>query len=298
MTDSKVILITGTSTGFGRLAAVKLAELGHRVYASMRGVHGKNAQAAEDLKQTHQNIRVLDIDVTRDETIATAVDQLIREQGRIDVLINNAGIMNIGLTEPFTIEQIHQQMDVNYFGVARMFKAVLPHMRERKQGLIVTVTSIAGRFIFPAFTSYNSSKFAAEALAEGYRYELSPFGIDSVILEPGPFKTEIVGNKLVPKDQTALQGYGEFGAMPEKVIGGFAEFMEQNQDGDCDPKIVVDDMVKLIDTPFGARPLRTVSGLDYGARELNKTYGEFQRQVLESMEMTHLDPSAATVVSS
>jgi len=295
MTNSKVILITGTSTGFGNLAARKLAELGHRVYASMRGVKGKNADAAKALQQANENLSVLEIDVTDSQTIDRAVAEVIEAQGRIDVLINNAGVMNLGLTEAFTHEQLHTQMDVNYFGVARMFKAVLPHMRQRRDGLIVTVSSVAGRLVFPGLVSYNSSKFAIEALVEGFRYELSPFGIDSVIIQPGPFKTSILGNKLLPDDQAVLEGYGELANMPEQVMQGFAEFMEANKDGDCDPKIVVDDMIKLIDQPFGERPLRTVSGIDYGTRELNEVNAGFQRSVLESMEMTDLDPTYQAV---
>lgn len=295
MTNSKVILITGTSTGFGRLAALKLAGLGHRVYATMRGVQGRNAEAAQSLSQANPGMRVLEIDVTDPETIERAVAQVIDTEGKIDVLINNAGIMNIGLTEAFSHDQLHRQMDVNYFGVARMFKAVLPHMRERREGLIITVTSVAARLIFPGLVSYCSSKFAVEALAEGYRYELSRSGIDSVIIQPGPFKTEIIGNKLLPEDQVVLDGYGELASMPEQVLQGFSDFMEENKDGDCDPKLVVDDIVHLVDLPFGARPLRTVSGLDYGTRDLNQVYASAQRNVLDSMEMTHLDPNSQTV---
>ena len=295
MTDQKVILITGTSTGIGRIAAEKFAELGHRVYASMRGAQDKNAEAAKALALTSPQISVVDIDVTKEETVAEGVARIVAEAGRIDVLINNAGIMNIGLTEPFSMGQLHQQMDVNYFGVARMFKAVLPHMRRRRHGLVVTITSLAGRLVFPAFTSYNSSKFAAEALAEGYRYELSPYGVDSVILEPGPFKTDLVDNRHLPADGAVLGEYGEFGDMPNQVIAGFGAFMEEHKAGDCDPQVVVDDLVRLVDAPFGERPLRTVSGLDYGLRGLNEVYAEYQHKVLEAMEMTHLEPKPANV---
>ena len=150
MTNQKTILITGTSSGFGFLAAQQLAEKGHVVYASMRGVNLKNKDAAKELSNHHDNINIIELDVTDDKSVQAAVDCVISEQGKIDVLINNAGVMNIGLTEGFSIEQLQGQMDVNYFGVARMFKSVLPHMREAKDGLVITVTSIAGRLPFPA----------------------------------------------------------------------------------------------------------------------------------------------------
>lgn len=295
MADAKVILITGTSTGFGRLAAIKLAELGHRVYASMRGVKGKNAEAAASLDQANERISVLDIDVTKSETIEAAVGQLLAKESRLDVLINNAGVMNTGLTETFSTEELHHQMDVNYFGVARMFKAVLPQMRQQGEGLIMTVTSIAGRIVIPTMTSYNSTKFATEALAEGYRYELSSLGIDSVIVQPGPFKTAIIGNRIKPSGFHVAEAYGPLSAMPEQVVNGFEAFMEDQKDGDCDPQIVVDDMIHLINTPFGERPLRTVSGIDYGVRGLNQAVASFQNQLLEGMEMSHLNPTSQAV---
>ncbi|MEL6183306.1 MAG: SDR family oxidoreductase [Myxococcota bacterium] len=287
--NKKVIVITGTSTGIGYLAALGFAEKGSRVFATMRDPQGKNRSRATSLEQA--GVEVLPLDVTKQAEVDSAVSTVMKKTGRLDVVINNAGIMNIGLTEGFTIDQLQAQMEVNYLGVARMFRAVLPHMRSRQQGLVVTVSSLAGRLIFPAFHSYNSSKFAVEALAEGYRYELSPYGIDSVILEPGPFKTELVGNSPRPKDEAVLRQYGEFAQMPETVINGFDAFMTAHADGDCNPALVVTDLIKLVETPFGERPMRTVTGIDYGARALNEATDKFQKGVLEAMELQHLDPN-------
>lgn len=291
MENQQVVLITGTSTGIGYLATQKLAGLGFKVYASMRGIDGKNAKFARELSEFSENISVVELDVTSQDDVDSVVSFILDKEGKIDVLVNNAGVMNIGLTEAFTVAQLQAQMDVNYFGVARLFRAVLPAMRARKQGLVVTISSLAGRLIFPAFHSYNSSKFAVEALAEGYRYELSQYGVDSAIIEPGPFRTELVGNSPTPKDETVLASYGEFADMPKAVINGFDAFMDEHKNGDCNPQIVVDDLVSLIATPFGRRPLRTVSGLDYGTRDLNKMTEEFQAGVLAAMELEHLNPN-------
>ena len=287
--NEKVIVITGTSTGIGYLAALGFAQKGYQVVATMRDPNGKNRAPATQLKNAGIDVHALD--VTQQADVDRAASTIIETKGQVDALINNAGVMNIGLTEAFTIEQLQAQMDVNYFGVARMFRAFLPHMRSRKDGLIVTVSSLAGRLIFPAFHSYNTSKFAVEALAEGYRYELSGYGVDSVILEPGPFKTELVGNSPRPKDTNILSQYGDFAQMPETVLSGFAEFMAANAEGDCNPDLVVADLIKLVETPFGKRPMRTVTGVDYGTRALNEAVEKFQKGVLEAMEFQHLDPN-------
>lgn len=287
----KVVLITGTSSGFGYLAAKTLAEKGYRVYASMRQIEGKNAKSAGELSSASENIHVVDLDVTNQASVDGAIATLLAAEHRLDVLINNAGTLHAGVTEAFSIDQLQKQMDVNYFGVARMFKAVLPQMRKQQSGLIITVTSIAGRLVFPSLHTYNSTKFAAEALGEGYRYELSQFGIDSVLLEPGPFKTSLIGHTVWPEDEQVLQGYGEFANLPKQVLEGFDSFMEENQAGDANPQGVVDDMVRLIETPFGSRPTRTVSGIDYGTREFNKRVSGIQENVLESMGLAHLDPN-------
>jgi len=291
MTEPKTILITGTSSGFGHMAAQQLAEKGNKVYATMRNVNGKNAEQAKALSEFSSNITVLDLDVTQQESVDQAIVTILQQSDKIDVLINNAGIMAVGLTEAFTIEQLQSQMDVNYFGAARMFRAVLPNMRKNKSGLIITITSVAGRLIFPSLPAYNSSKFAIEALAEGYRYDLSQQNIDSIIIEPGPFRTELIENSPTPNDKDVIDQYGDFAQMPLSVIKSFDDFIEENKGTECDPQVVVNDMIELIETPFGSRPLRTVSGLDYGIRELNSINDKYQLNVLDAMELGHLNPN-------
>ncbi len=290
MSEQKIILITGTSSGFGFMAAQQLAEKGHIVYASMRGVESKNKKAANALENASNNIHVVELDVSSDDQIKNVVAKIIDEQGHIDVAINNAGVMNVGITEGYTDVQHYTQMEANYFGPMRLFRAALPHMRAAESGLILTVTSLAGRLIFPAFTTYNASKFAAEALAEGYRYELAPFGVDSVILEPGPFNTSLISNSPKPADKDVVKSYGKHGERINGVLEGFESFYEEEGEGLANPQVLVDDMIKLIETPYGQRPLRTVSGVDYGTRKLNEASTPIQASVLEAMEMTDLDP--------
>jgi NAD(P)-dependent dehydrogenase (short-subunit alcohol dehydrogenase family) len=294
MSEQKIILITGTSSGFGFMASQQLAEKGHIIYASMRGIDEKNKKAAAALAESYKNIHIVEMDISNKDQVDGVVDQIISEQGRIDVAINNAGVMNVGVAEAYTAEQHYTQMEANYFGPVRIFRAVLPHMRAIKSGLILTVTSLAGRLVFPAFTTYNASKFAAEALAEGYRYELAPFGVDSVILEPGPFDTQLISNSPKPLDTQTVKAYGEHGARLNNVLAGFEDFYEQESNGLANPQILVDDMIKLIETPYGERPLRTVSGVDYGTRQLNDVSAPIQSEVLESMEMTDLDHFSAS----
>jgi len=165
---SKTILITGASTGIGLLAAETVARAGHNVYAGMRQIAERNAGAAAALRDMASSenidIRVVELDVTDERSALNVVETVVNEAGRLDVLVNNAGVMSIGLAEGFTEEQARHQMDVNFLGPFRLSRAVLPHMRGRRSGLIVHVTSIVGRIVFPGAALYCAGKFAHEAL--------------------------------------------------------------------------------------------------------------------------------------
>ncbi len=292
--QKQVILITGSSTGFGKLTAETLARRGHCVYASMREPEGRNAEAAGAFaslaKREGLDLHVLALDVTDAESVTGAVDRLIEAQGRVDVLVNNAGIMNVGITEAYTLDQVERQMDVNFLGAVRCDRAVLPHKRRQGAGLMIHVTSLAGRLVFPFFGVYCASKFAVEALAESYRYELSGQGIDSVIVEPGPFATALIGNSPKPEDEARLSAYCEVAAIPETLLRSFDEFLHGPDAPD--PQEVADDIARLINMPAGERPMRTVSGLDYGTRTLNEAAAPVQRAMLEALGLSQLDPLA------
>ena len=203
------------------------------------------------------------------------------------VLVNNAGVMNIGITEGFTLEQVQRQFDVNFFGAVRMNRAVLPHMRKQGEGLLIQISSLAGRVVLPFFGIYNSSKFAVEAMSEAYRYDLSGWGIDSVIVEPGPFGTNLFETIPWPEDKQRLAEYTELAGAPESMIANFEKLNES--DDARDPQEVADAISELIVTPTGQRPLRTVVGIDFGVTGLNEAAAPFQRGLLEALEMQHME---------
>jgi NAD(P)-dependent dehydrogenase (short-subunit alcohol dehydrogenase family) len=194
-------LITGCSSGFGFDAAKYLAEKGHHVYASMRNMEGKNAGVAAELRDFAKSkdfkIEVIEIDVTSDESVHAAAANL----PVMDVLINNAGLGFGGPVEAFTSGQCMAQLDLNIAGTLRMSKALLPGMRKPKSGLIIQVSSTAGRGALPGLGIYHASKWGLEGMSEPMRYELAPLGIDVVLIE-GPFSTNFLGNLVAPADAT------------------------------------------------------------------------------------------------
>lgn len=286
--SNKVVLITGASSGFGKLIVELLSKNQIKVIATMRDLRGKNSQVAKELSNLSKNITIEELDVSSTKSIEKAVNNTINKFNKIDVLINNAGIMNVGLAEGFTIAQLEKQMDVNYIGIARIFKEVIPHMRKNNGGLFITISSIAGRIIFPFLSTYNPSKFAVEALAEIYRYELSPFKIDSVIIEPGPFPTDLIKNAPHPDDTECLKNYGNLSNAAEHTMKNFQEFMKNNPD--CDSNLVSNAVLNLINLPYGKRPMRTVCGLDYGVKEINSFNEKHQYSLLKQMGLDHLIP--------
>lgn len=288
----KKILITGCSTGFGFDAAKYLAQKGHHVYASMRNVDGKNAQAAADLREFASSnglqIDVVEMDVVSDESVNAAVAGI----PEIDVLINNAGSGFGGPVEAFSSAECLAQLDLNIVGTLRTAKAVLPGMRKRGSGLIIQVSSTAGRAAFPGFGIYHASKWGLEGMSEAMRYELAPLGIDVTLVEPGPFSTNFFGNMISPKDVATASAYQhvvEFGqGFEQQVVGMF-----ENENAPTDPMIVVQTFEKLIDTPAGSRPLRTIAGLDFGFQAINDATEPIRKAGLESMGIAEWDgPSA------
>ena len=250
----KIILITGTNSGFGWLAASSCAALGHKVYATMRDTKGRNADKAKALVQ-QANIEVLDVDVTLGKSVNDAMATILKNEGRIDVVVNNAGIYATGIAETFTEDDLDKVMDVDVRGPWRLIRAALPHMRKRGEGLIINISSVSGRFSSPFMTVYNSAKFAVEGLTEGLHYEVRPLGVDVVMIQPGAFPTDIFGKIVTGSDTTVIAGYGDLAKVPEQLgvgVGQMFEAMKPN------PQLVADAIVNLIQTPHGKRPLRTV----------------------------------------
>jgi NAD(P)-dependent dehydrogenase (short-subunit alcohol dehydrogenase family) len=260
MPRSTVTFITGTSTGFGRAAAETLAARGYTVIATMRESNGRNASHRDALASLAARegwaLHVLDLDVTQDASVEQAVQQALTYAGRIDVVINNAGIAALGLTEAYTLQQFQRLFEVNLFGVVRVNRAVLPSMRKQRSGLLIHVSSAAGRVTVPYMGVYGASKFALEALADAYRFELAPFGIDSVLVEPGIHRTPILENFLSPLDDTVVRDYGASAECAARVKGVFDAANRAAETPGAEG--VVEAFVRLIETPAGERPFRTV----------------------------------------
>jgi NAD(P)-dependent dehydrogenase (short-subunit alcohol dehydrogenase family) len=252
--EKKVILITGTSSGFGWLAANSCAALGHKVYATMRDTKGRNADKVKTLLQ-QQNIEVLDVELTNGKSVMDALATIIDKEGRIDVVVNNAGIYATGIAETFTKDDVEKIMDVNVLGTWRTIRAALPQMRKQGEGLIINISSVAGRFSFPFQTIYNGAKFAVEGLTEGLHYEVRPLGVDVVMIQPGAFPTEVWGKTVTGSDTAVIAAYGNLAKVPEQIGAGVMQMFEAMKPN---PQLVADAIVNLINTPNGKRPLRTV----------------------------------------
>lgn len=284
MDSKQVIFITGASTGFGRLFAETLARNGHTVFATMRDPQGKNATNAAALlalaKTESRSIFTLECDVTSDSSVELAVRAAIAQAGRIDVAINNAGYGILGLTEAITTQQAQQIMDTNFMGCVRVNRAVLPHMRRHRKGLLMHISSGAGRVVIPAFSLYTCSKFAMEALAETYRYELASQGIESVVVEPGAYQTSVFGNIIHAADPSRGDTYGPVNQIPGRLEATFSSTV-------ADPQEVADAVLRIIETPVGQKKLRyRISHADLGVDEVNATTDRVQARLLEMLGLT------------
>lgn len=255
-----VIVITGTSTGFGHRLARHMADQGHRVFATMREPAGRNASHADALHRhgdtSPGSIDVVELDVTDENSTDAALNGVVAAAGRIDVLVNNAGIWGPGVLEAFTMDQWQQVFDVNVMGSVRAMRAALPHMRRQGSGLAVQVSSLQGRFILPYSGPYVASKFAVEAMAETFRYEVAPFGIEVCIVEPGDFMTEM---------KEKASGYAAEDVGVEAGYAGTPAFVRQmyltpDPERSGDPQQVVDAIARLIEAPAGQRRIRTTVG--------------------------------------
>lgn len=248
------ILITGANGGFGALTVKTLLVQGHSVVATMRNTESKNKAAADELSAL--GAKIVNLDVTDDESVNTAVAEAIALLGGMDVVINNAGIGVLGIQEQFTIDDFKHLFDVNVFGVQRVNRAILPHFRNQGSGLLIHVSSLLGRIAFPFYGPYNASKWALEALAENYRVELSGFGVDSCIVEPGGYPTGFMTSLMSPSDSSQNESYGDMIHAPKQAFENFEGALAGNPAQN--PQNVADAIANLISTPAGTRPMRTV----------------------------------------
>ena len=220
---NKVALVTGSSSGMGFTTAVMLARAGIHTYASMRNL--KKSKTITDLADKENlPLQVIQLDVNDDKSVKDAIAKIVTEKERIDVLVNNAGYGLFGSIEDVSIEEMKAQFETNFFGVMRVTQLVLPIMRKQKSGTIVNVSSVGGRISLPVLSAYNSTKFALEGLSESMSYELEPFGIKVVIIEPGVIRTNIMNSSIFAKK--AQDPKSPYFSLIQKVESNFKSMME------------------------------------------------------------------------
>jgi NAD(P)-dependent dehydrogenase (short-subunit alcohol dehydrogenase family) len=280
MATKQVVLITGASTGFGRLFTETLARKGYTVFATMRDPIGKNAKNAAEIealaKKESLPIHILDLDVTKDDSVDKAIKAAVEKAGRLDVVINNAGFPVIGLTETITVEQAQSQFDTNFFGCVRVDRAALPQMRKQKSGLLLHISSGAGRLVFPTFGLYCASKFALEAFSEAYNYELASQGIQSITLQPGAYQTAIFGNIQIGEDKSRAETYGVANEILPKMNEGLTKSAGNAQE-------VADAVLRIIETPATQRKAHyRVSPQDIGVDAINDLCEKTQGDVFQA----------------
>jgi NAD(P)-dependent dehydrogenase (short-subunit alcohol dehydrogenase family) len=275
MSNKRIAVVTGASSGFGRRTAEALSADGWHVYATMRNVASSNAAFAAEL--TAAGMAVVELDVTSDASVEAAAAKIVAESGAPDLLVNNAGNGFFGAVEAFTPAAVERQFATNVFGPLRVNRAFLPAMRARKAGLVVYVSSVVGRLVFPFGGVYASSKWALEALAEASSLELAPLGIDVAIVQPGAFVTEIFG-KVVSADDEARAGAYDGLAKYRDILN--ASLLKNAQGRD--PSDVARAILSLANAPAGSRPLRTPVPAGGAVEDINAAIAPLQRGELEA----------------
>jgi len=284
--SKKVILVTGSSSGFGRLTAESLGRAGHTVYASMRDVAGRNANNAAHLAAiAGSDVRPIELDVQSEPSVNAAVEKIIAASGKIDVVVHNAGHMMFGPAEAFTPEQFAQQYDINVLGTQRVNRAALPHMRARREGLLVWVSSSSSAGGTPPYLApYFAAKAGMDSLAVLYARELARWGIETTIVVPGAFTkgTNHFAHSGRPADEARLHEYeaGPYAGFGEQVQQAFAAIVPE----DAEPAAVAQKIVEVVAMPFGERPFRVhydpaQDGADVGFTVLDRLRAEMLHRV-------------------
>jgi NAD(P)-dependent dehydrogenase (short-subunit alcohol dehydrogenase family) len=234
----KVAVVTGTSSGIGFETALALAREGYYTYATMRDTT-KGDKIKELGKKDNLKISVLELDVDDENSVKNAIQKILEQKQRIDVLVNNAGWVLWGCVEDTSINEFKTQFETNFFSIIRLIQEVAPTMRKHGSGTIVNISSVVGRIGFPASPAYISSKFALEGLSESLRFELAPFGVNVVIIEPGVIKTNFMQNMKMAKKSESDTVYRD---ITIKVVSGVKMMIEMG----THPKEVADTIVKAV----------------------------------------------------
>jgi len=287
MNPLKNVLITGAAGGFGTIIIEALLAEGYTVTGAMRDAGGRNQRIAENLEK--KGAFIVEIDVTSDESVVQGVNKAAAQMGSIDLLINNAGLGAGGIQEGFTADDWKKVFDVNVFGVQRLTRAVLPFMKQQQQGLLMLISSLSARLSVPFQGPYSPSKWAAEALAESYRVEVSNLGIESCIVEPGGFPTQFIGSLLQPSEKERSSDYGAIKDLPDALLTAVKGVFESNPEQT--PDLVSKAVVELIKMPHGKRPMRTeVDKMFMGelVAPLNQQLAAANEKVYEAFQMSYL----------
>ncbi len=293
----QIALVTGASSGFGRMIANELAAAGHVAYASMRGLSGKNAAQRDEIagyaRQNGVDLRAVDLDVQDDASVARAIASIVDEQSRINVLVHNAGHMVYGPSEAFTPEQLAELYDVNVVGTQRVNRAVLPHMRAAGRGFVVWVgsTSVAGG-VPPLLGPYFAAKAGMDALAVCYAKELAPLGIETSIVVPGAFTTGTnhFAHAGKPGDEQRAQAYEE--ALPRGFADAIKAALAETVPDSANPSAVGRAVRDLVAMPHGSRPLRVhIDPADDGAAVVFAVMDRVREQFLARLGFSQLHHS-------
>lgn len=289
------IVVTGSSSGFGSLSARALALAGHTVYATMRETTGRNAPVLRDncifAAERDIDLRTTELDVACDTSVRNGVEQIMSTSGKIDVLVHNAGHLCFGPAEAFTPEQLAELYDVNVISTQRVNRAVLPHMRKRKRGLLVWVSSSSCTGGTPPYLApYFAAKAGMDSMAVVYARELARWGIETSIIVPGAFTsgTNHFAHASAPDDTARAAEYessGPYAGFGERVRTAFAAIVPP----DAQASLVADAMVKVVDTPFGKRPFRVhVDPANDGAEVTNMVMDRMRVEMLHRVGLADL----------
>ena len=290
----KVIVITGTSSGFGALAARALARAGHTVYASMRETTGRNApQVAEVARYASENrvdLQTVELDVASSASADSGIAKIVADTGRLDVIIHNAGHMSFGPAEAFTPEQFAELYDVNVLSTQRVNRAALPQLRKQRQGLVVWVSSSSARGGTPPYLSpYFAAKAAMDSLAVSYAGELARWGIETSIIVPGAFTkgTNHFAHAGAPADRTRAAEYqtGPTADLPDVALKGLSSL----EPPDADVARVAEAIVSVVGAPFGTRPFRVhIDPSNDGAEIVNGVADRVRAELLRRIGLEDL----------
>jgi len=283
-TQQQIALVTGSSSGIGYETSLRLAQNGIYTYASMRNL-SKSGEILGYAKRDNLPLKTLRLDITDEESISRAIDKIIAEKNRIDIIVNNAGYSLLGPLEQLDIVEIKDEFETNFFGIIELIQKVLLLMRKQGYGRIINISSLAGRIGFPLSSAYVSSKFALEGLVESLRYEVQPFGIHVILIEPGVIKTNFVNNMKIGRNVITSSDNNNNGISPyveilQKRISAFKPRFEK---GSAVSK-VADMVLEAVtsDNPK-ARYLVGEDALKMMEKRKNATEEEFTRLVMNSV---------------